>query len=157
MQVLLRLTLAASLVLGIAVREARGKEPTGARATRVVLLDPVAGSEGEAKARRTLFAALTKHLKACGFTVATSGSPTFRVRPTLNRMDVVRERGGVEVKARASVTFVNHGLMDAGFERTASVRVESPKADPARLVARALDAAAGALARDVADRVAELR
>jgi hypothetical protein len=34
---------------------------------------------------------------------------------------------------------------------------ESPKADPAGLKAKALDAAAGALAKDVAQRIAEKR
>jgi hypothetical protein len=157
MQTFLRITLVAAAVLGFAVRDARAKEPTGARPTQVVLLDPVAGSEGEAKARKTLFTSLTKHLKARGLTVTNSGSPRFRVRPSLVRVDVVHERGGVEVKVKAAVAFVDHGLVDAGFEQTASLRSESPKADPARLGAKALDAAAGAMAKDVAQRIAEKR
>jgi hypothetical protein len=157
MHAILRITLIAAVVLGIAVRDARAKEPTGAKPTQVVLLDPVAGSEGEAKARKTLFTSLTRHLKARGFTVTNSGSPRFRLRPSLIRVDVVRERRGAEVKVKAAVAFVDHGLVDAGFEQTASVGSESPKADPAGLKAKALDAAAGALAKDVAQRIAEKR
>jgi hypothetical protein len=157
MQAFLRVTLIAAMILGIAVRDARAKEPTGPKPTQVVLLDPVAGSGGEAKARKTLFTSLTKRLQARGFTVTNSGSPRFRLRPSLIRVDVVRERGGVEVKVKTAVAFVDHGLVDAGFERTASLRAESPKADPARLATKALDVAAGALAKDVAERIAEKR
>lgn len=155
MPVLPRLALAAFLVLGVASQDAHAKEPAAATPTRAVLLDPVAGSEADARARQALFTYLTKHLKARGFTVARSGTPPVRLRPTLLRVDVVRDRSGVEVKVKTSVTLVFHGLMDAGFERTATVRAGSPKADASRITSSALDAAAGALAQDVAERVAE--
>jgi hypothetical protein len=154
MRDLLRIALVTVLALGFAARDARATEPTAPRSTPVVLLDPVAGSERDAKARKTLFTALTKHLKARGLAVTTSGAPLYRLRPTLARVDVLRERGGVEVKVKTDVAFVRHGLMDAGFERTASLRAENSKADASRLTAQALDAAAGALARDVAEHIA---
>ncbi len=150
-----RLALAAFLALGVASQDARAKEPAAARPAQAVLLDPVAGSEADAKARQALFTYLTKHLKARGLTVARSGSPPVRLRPTLLRVDVVRDRSSVEAKVKTSVAFVFHGLIDAGFERTATVRAGSPKADPYRITLSALDAAAGALAQDVAERVAE--
>ena len=143
------------VLFGSVSRDTGAMEPAAAKADRVVLLDPVTGSEGDASARQTLYTSLARHLKAQGFTVTSSGSPRFRVRPSLVRLDVVRKGGAVEVAVKTSIAVVDNGRLDTGFERLASIRSENPKAGSTRLAKTALDAAASALAKDVAGRIAE--
>jgi hypothetical protein len=157
MQALLRIAVVSAVLFGAAPRDVRAKEPAAAKPTQVVLLDPVTGSDGDANARKTLYTSLTRHLKAQGFTVTSSGSPRFRLRPSLIRLDVVRKGGAVEVAAKTAIAVVEHGRLDTGFERLATVRSENPKARSAQLTASAIDAAAGALAKDAAGRIAEMK
>lgn len=157
MQALLRIAVVSAVLIGTASQGDSAKKSTAAKPDRVVLLDPVTGSDGDASTRKTLHASLARHLKSRGFSVTVSGSPRFRLMPSLVRLDVVRTRGAVEVEVEVAIVLVDHGKMDAGFRRVASVRSENPKTGSTHLTATALAAAARALARDVAGRIAELK
>ena len=153
----LRIVLAGALALGPAVTPAlKGGARPARPAARVVTVEPVQGDHGDATARATLRASLSKYLRAQGFTVGESPArPRYRLRPSVLRLEVAQGRAGVDVEVRASVVAVEGKRVVAIVEGGARARAATPAAGTAALTAQALDAAARKIAEDLGRRIGE--
>jgi hypothetical protein len=126
----------------------------GRRSARSVVLDDVAGSGGDARARSALRSALAAHLARRGFSLV-GADGGWTLKPAVLAVDVRDGGGALTVEVKASVMAIDgEGHVAAMVEGRARARAAgAPPASAAPITAKALDAAAASICEDLARRL----
>jgi hypothetical protein len=125
-----------------------------AAGARAVTVEAVQAGPGDAAACEALRAALVDQLRRQGFAVLQDGEVGFRLKPSLLVVQVQQAGGELRVEVKASVIAVDRqGGIAAMIEGGARAKTTTRGTAPALLTGRALEAAAGSIAQDLAGRL----
>jgi hypothetical protein len=113
--------------------------------------------EGSNEARGSLGTALAKHLKAKGFVTQGGGRAVYRVKPTIQSLQVKAEGNQISVTVQVTVVAIeSDGRVAAMLQSGARLKASGARSSPAleaKLSEQALDAAARTLSDDLASKL----